>query len=191
MLNFFLRCLQWLAGPKIQPEPFPVKPIETDIPPTSAQVIPSPMPDPNPSQEPIAPMIPSRVISDDLIATLTIWMEARGEILAGKAAVGEVLLNRQKTGHWGKTVAEVCLAPYQFSCWNTQDSNRLAAIVLMTDHPSYQDCVTAWQMAKNGSQNAKGATFYYNPAGVSQTPAWAKSSLLRAIVGNHRFYADG
>lgn len=128
-----------------------------------------------------------RIISDDILAALTIWMEARSESPEGMTAVGEVLLNRMKTGQWGKTIAEVVLAPYQFSCWNTTDSNRRLAALLDDSDPQYQASFAAWSAAKAGSNYAKGALFYYNPKIVA-APTWATPAKLLTVIGHHNFY---
>jgi spore germination cell wall hydrolase CwlJ-like protein len=128
-----------------------------------------------------------RVIPDDTWAALNIWMEARGEKIEGKIAVAEVMLNRLKKGFWGDTIAEVVLAPYQFSGWNTKDPNRVKAAQLDDQDQAYQECVKAWELAKAGSNIAKGATHYFNPAIVAR-PSWAPPSKMLARIGNHEFY---
>lgn len=64
----------------------------------------------------------------DILAR-TIYGEARGEKTAGKKAVACVIMNRYKAKKWfsGKTIAETCQKPWQFSCWNktTQTAKRL------------------------------------------------------------------
>jgi len=59
----------------------------------------------------------------DVLLTLTVLGEARGEPTEGKEAVAHVVVNR--TRRHGKSVAEVVLAPWQFSCWNAEDPNKL------------------------------------------------------------------
>lgn len=59
----------------------------------------------------------------DALGALTILGEARGEAFLGKCAVAWVILNRMAKS--GKTVADTVLAPWQFSCWNHADPNRL------------------------------------------------------------------
>lgn len=143
--------------------------------PTNTQVIPRPA------------AAPVRIISDDIWAALTIWLEAQGESFEGKVAVAEVIRNRLNGGVYGKTVASVVLAPYQFSCWNTK-GNRLSAALLMDDNALYKDCMRAWQSALGGSKSVPSAVFYYNPAGVAETPTWAIPARLIAVIGHHRFY---
>lgn len=48
---------------------------------------------------------------------LTLYGEARGEPVEGRIAVGSVIRNRAARGYRGGTIAEVCLYPLQFSCW--------------------------------------------------------------------------
>ena len=52
----------------------------------------------------------------------TVWGEARGEDKEGRIAVASVILNRKnKQGWMGKTIIDVCLKKWQFSCWNEND----------------------------------------------------------------------
>lgn len=54
----------------------------------------------------------------------TIYGEARGEPLHGKIGVGTVILERVDHRAWdGQTIKEVCLWPYQFSCYLAGDRN--------------------------------------------------------------------
>ena len=75
----------------------------------------------------------------DILAR-TIYGEARGESISGMEAVASVVLNRvafaKRRGcfWWGNSIAEVCRAPKQFSCWNRNDPNyRLICRVADTD----------------------------------------------------------
>jgi N-acetylmuramoyl-L-alanine amidase len=128
-----------------------------------------------------------RIISDDTIATLNIWMEARGQKFEGKVAIGEVMLNRLNGG-WAKTLVEVILAPYQFSGWNSKDRNRILAVLLDDQDSEYQDCVKAWDAAKAGTTYTRGAVFYYNPTTITTPPDWALKAKKTAIIGSHHFY---
>ncbi|MES2252810.1 MAG: cell wall hydrolase, partial [Pseudomonadota bacterium] len=74
----------------------------------------------------------------DILAR-TIYGEARGEYgrvdggLAALIAVGNVIVNRTQQQTWfGRTVRDVCLKPYQFSCWNRNDPN-LPKLMEVTD----------------------------------------------------------
>jgi len=56
----------------------------------------------------------------------TLWGEARGGSPLGMKAVAAVVVNRlhrNKPDRFGASIAEVCLKPRQFSCWNADDTN--------------------------------------------------------------------
>ena len=60
---------------------------------------------------------------DDVLGALTVLGEARGESFLGQCAIAHVILNRMK--RHAASVADTVLAPWQFSCWNHADPNRL------------------------------------------------------------------
>ena len=63
-------------------------------------------------------------LSGSQILAITIYGEARGESVEGQIAVGSVILERVDHRDWdGKTIPEVCLKKYQFSCFNENDPN--------------------------------------------------------------------
>lgn len=67
-------------------------------------------------------MIALEAITRDTIVR-TVWGEARGEGPSGWLAVIWVIRNRVERypgAWWGKTYAEVCLHPWQFSCWKLE-----------------------------------------------------------------------
>ena len=64
-------------------------------------------------------------LDDAQLMALTIYGEARGESYDGKVSVGTVILERVDHRDWdGKTIKEVCLKKWQFSCYNENDPNR-------------------------------------------------------------------
>lgn len=126
-----------------------------------------------------------RVISDDTLAAMNAWMEARGESFEGQVAVCEVMRNRMKRG---KSAVEVILAPYQFSGWNTKDPNRLKALALDDQDPHFQRAMRAWKFSET-TNLTHGATLYFNPKAVD-APSWAKPQHRLATVGNHEFYGE-
>ena len=125
---------------------------------------------------------------DHEIATMTVFMEASGEPDQGKAAVAHVLVNRLRAGRWGSTLAAVCLAPLQFSSWNSSDPNRKRAAELSIDDPVFQACEMAVAMATDGTSAdpTQGATFYF--ADTIAAPSWAASMVETATIGHHRFF---
>lgn len=131
-------------------------------------------------------------ISDVELLALLVYGEARGEIDLGKNAIARVVVNRLNQWAWyGKSVKEVCLKKYQFSCFNENDPNRAKLLELaeMEQKPTlYNLCLNAAIMAlnENSKDITNGATHYFNPKIV--TPAWAKNMKKTCTIGNHEFY---
>jgi spore germination cell wall hydrolase CwlJ-like protein len=123
-----------------------------------------------------------RLIPDDALAAITIWQEARGEPVAGKIAVGEVIRNRMR--RYNRTVAEVVLAPLQFSGFNTKDPNRVPSFLLDDSDPLVQDCQSAW-FASEALNLTDGASLYFNPDIV--IPSWAARMIPTIKIGHHQF----
>lgn len=129
------------------------------------------------------------------ILALTLYGEARGEIckvgILSLQAVGMVVVNRLKNGGFGKCVEEVCLQPYQFSCWNQHDLNFdiLISYEVVKD-PVFQVCYhTATNILheKIISDFTQGATHYH---ARSINPYWTKNMRLTLLLGNHMFYKN-
>jgi N-acetylmuramoyl-L-alanine amidase len=125
------------------------------------------------------------------IGARTIWMEARGEGDTGMLAAAWVLANRYRTGGFGNTVAQVCLKPYQFSCWNTSDPNRTDVAVLDYTDPILLKCRSFLSVAMVGQSHdpTLGATHYVSIA-VAPKTAWTRVMTLVATIGNHKFYKE-
>ena len=128
-----------------------------------------------------------RLVSDFALAVMTIWQEARGEPQAGRVAVGEVIRHRMKQK--GKTVAEIVLAPYQFSGYNTKDPNRTPAFLLDDTDPIVRECAIAW-LDSASTDITEGATLYLNPDIVDPLPEWAVKATKTVKIGRHQFYVE-
>ncbi len=128
---------------------------------------------------------------DREIAALTIYCEASGEPHEGKVAVAATLFNRLKTGRFGKTIAAVCLARYQFSEWNDDkgnNANLIRGAETPEANPVMADCLDAYDEASRGADPTKGATFYY--ADYIAAPAWAATGVETVQIGRHKFFRD-
>lgn len=122
------------------------------------------------------------------IGAMTVWMEARGEGMIGMTAVAHVIANRLASRRWGSTIASVCLAPFQFSCWNDRDPNREA--MARAPDADLSDADEAMYKAQEGitEDPTNGATHYY--AVGTPTPAWAQPpAKLEVTIGRHNFYS--
>jgi len=118
-----------------------------------------------------------------LVVALTLLGEARGEGFEGMAGVASVIQTRAIERH--QTPSQVCLAPLQFSFWNSKPSK------------AEQDKLMANPQANNALHLAKlvcerrlpdvvnGANHYH---AVSVNPKWAKKSQMVAIIKKHKFY---
>lgn len=131
----------------------------------------------------------SRVISDDAIATITIFQEAEGEPVAGKIAVAEVIHNRTLFKFMcDGTVADACLRAYQFSGFNSNSKNRVRSFLIDNENPRVLECLDAWHQAQGGSNTVRGAVLYLNPLLVPEKPSWATPDHYICSVGHHDFY---
>lgn len=128
------------------------------------------------------------------ITTLTIWREACGEGYDGMLAVAWVIANRTREAkHWPTDAERVCLEPYQFSCWNTNDPGRKR-------YPaggdlSYKQAAAAWSAVMAAFSRGQytqdptdGAQFYVNRQ-LAEDPFAGKNEYLEtASIGRHTFY---
>ena len=119
----------------------------------------------------------------------TIWGESRGEVLEAKRAVACVILNRFNSGKWfgGDSISAVCLMPYQFSCWNKNDPNRIKLDAVTFKDSSYRDCLAVAAGALTGLfKDASQYGTHYHVRGI--LPDWAKEKTPCAVAGRHLFY---
>ena len=132
-------------------------------------------------------------IDDSLIlAKLTVAMEAEGESREGKLAVAFVIFNRARARN-KKTISDVILAPFQFSCWNT-DSPTRCRLDQISDSV-WADCEWAVIQANGVLTNdpTNGATHYLNEELTRKIrggslPSWVENMTKVATIGKHSFY---
>ena len=126
-----------------------------------------------------------RLIADDILGVITVWMEAEGEDIQGKVMVAEVILTRARKK--GRSIGEVVLALKQFSEWNENDPRSIRALLLDDDTAIVQECVRAWTTARHGSTFAQLAD-HYHATYIDPPPAWAAGMKVVARHGGHIFY---
>lgn len=124
---------------------------------------------------------------DEQIALRTLWGECRGEPHEGQVAVAAVLLNRLKSGKWGKSLASVCLAKIQFSCWNASDPQRERMAALADEELTGLKAALAEAMA--GKDPTKGATHYFATSMIVP-PKWSIGATFCGQIGRHKFYRE-
>jgi N-acetylmuramoyl-L-alanine amidase len=128
-------------------------------------------------------------MADIDILARTICGEARGEGDIGMQAVANVVLNRVAIGGWwGDTVTNVCQKPYQFSCWNQNDTNRAIIEALDESKSIFRDAfnIAAKVMSGELPDITNGATHYF-AKGIA-LPEWAQDKTPCATIGHHIFY---
>lgn len=139
-----------------------------------------------------------KLLRDKDIDTLarTIYGEARGEYnnpkigLKSLVAVGYVVLNRYIEKTWyGSTIEEVCLKPYQFSCWNRKDPNRVIIENVKKGNVIFDICshVAESVLFREIADPSFGANHYYATS-MQNPPSWAVGRLAVTQIGHHKFY---
>lgn len=134
-------------------------------------------------------------LSDLDVMALTLWGEARGESLDGKAAVAWVITNRAHRRH--QSIKDICLAKAQFSCWwrvggaaNYEALSLLAAQINQRTDPLLEECRwvaegvlkgVIWDRTHEADHYL--TTMLYEAA----PPSWAETMPVSAVVGRHTF----
>ena len=126
------------------------------------------------------------------VMSRTLYGEVRGEYkrygLAPFIAVANVINNRCQQQTWyGKTIKDVCLKPYQFSCWNEGDPNRLIVEQVTDLDPLFKlsKVVCKKVLDADFPDLTNGADHYHN---TSVYPKWACDKKAVVTIGNHIFY---
>lgn len=143
-------------------------------------------------------------LSDPQVVALTLWGEARGSSAGLRAAVGSVVLNRVKAQHgtWGHTAREVCLKPWQFSCWKVEGgAANHAALMDVARHllrgeligPILRHCLALGAEVCTGvlPDSVHTATMYYAPDAMvppGKVPPWAVGLSPVAVIDGTHFY---
>ena len=142
-------------------------------------------------------------LDENQILALCIWGESRGESIAGKIAVLNIILNRSKSKykyfrdkHLEKTyslIHSIILKKYQFSCFLTNDPNYKHLIELaqamkqgVTLGTILQEIHTICKVKEFLIDNTKGANHYF--AKSISLPSWSKNMTYTLSIDNHVFY---
>ncbi len=113
--------------------------------------------------------------------TKNIYYEAGIEDHRGKFAVGNVTINRLKTGYWGNSICKVVYAKSQFS-WT---------LAKKLPRPDSKLWAESEQVARKvlAGHRVRGLTrsLYYHAIYIKD-PKWADKSQEAGQIGNHVFY---
>jgi N-acetylmuramoyl-L-alanine amidase len=125
------------------------------------------------------------------ILTRTLFGEAGNETDAGQVAVIHSIRNRLLRGpakRFGGTPAQVCLQPWQFSCWNESDPMRARMLAMKPESATYQRLAETVDRAWVMPDTIGGADHYY--ASYIAKPRWAEPPARMTVRhGVHMFFA--
>lgn len=143
-------------------------------------------------------------LSDEQVVGLTLYGEARGEWRLGRIGVANTIANRAaaQKRRWGLTAREVCLRPYQYSCWMVEGGlanyeDVIAAARTLTGKepfrgPVMADCLDIAQAVVAGTlTDVTDGSTHYLTRGLYQSahcPRWASGRPPKAIIGAHLFF---
>jgi cell wall hydrolase len=146
-----------------------------------------------------APVVPApapaatgdNAASGERAMAATLWGEARGEPREGKVAVAWVIRNRAaQPGWWGTSIAGVCTAKAQFTCWWDAQSERVRTVD--ESDARFADCLDIARSVIGGEviDPTRGADHYYADS-MPSPPKWALGRTPIAVIGHHRFFRIG
>ena len=127
----------------------------------------------------------------------TIYGEARGEYfrpdggVSSLVCVANVICNRAaQPKRYGKSIAEVCQRPYQFSCWRKNDPNYV--IITRMQYGDDKIFDLCYEVAKNVLAGqwpdlTEGAN-HYHASWMKIYPAWSLGRTPTKRMGQHIFY---
>lgn len=139
-------------------------------------------------------------LNETSIIGLTVWGESRSEPPEGRQGIVNVIANRVKAKRpgFGLTPRDVCLKPWQFSCWSptgwigNYESVLAAARQLSrgeTTGPILRACVELAQGIVTLADLTRGATHYITADLLREKPpAWAKGLTPLVRIGQHVFF---
>lgn len=143
---------------------------------------------------------------DPVLLAIGVWGEARGESPKGRTAVAHVILNRARLKK--RSIADVLLAPWQFSCFNKADPNRDKIDKLVASGGksiSLGEWAVCWRaaveaLAGQTADNTGGATHYCvrklwaRPTKPGAKPKWHELPCIAdgttkrtAVIDSHVF----
>ena len=117
----------------------------------------------------------------------TLYGEAKANDVQDAIAIACVVMNRVALPNWPDDVEAVCIQPYQFSCWNTNDPNR--ARIFKASGSWFNKCVEIAMQAVNHQLNdpTHCSTHYHTPA---VKPSWSRGKKPVYRTAGHLFFND-
>ena len=123
-------------------------------------------------------------LTDKQLLCLTIYGESRGEGREGQIAVGSVIQERVEHREWdGDTIHEVCLMPYQFSCFLPADPNFIALKLIVQNFDAQYGRSSALQKCFAIASGLIDGT-------IPRTPEIAEHHICQYVETNYRQKID-
>lgn len=144
--------------------------------------------------------LPFQADSNDIfILAKTIYGEARGEPEEGKIAVGWVVRNRAQcvldhgSPHMfgSGTIASAALAPWQFSCNNSNspEETEMASLTEDSTDPVFLACRTSAEMVIDGVvDDPTDSSMWYHTVAMGWPGEWGKQIPATRQIGSQLFY---
>jgi N-acetylmuramoyl-L-alanine amidase len=140
---------------------------------------------------PLADVSPTDQLDDRHVIALTAWGEARSLREDGIQATICVVQNRLASGvaWWGKTLRDICLKPWQFSCWNENDPNRSQMLAVSDNDPDMVMALGFADQALAGAlpDNVNQADSYYD-LDLKERPLWSIGRQPVAQIGTQLYF---
>jgi hypothetical protein len=143
------------------------------------------------------------MLSEPQVVGLTLFGEARGEPVEGRIAVANVIRNRvvAQRRTFGLTPRDVCLKPWQFSCWRQEGGaanygDLLSAARLLSRGvlagPMLREClwIAHGLLDRQFGDSVHGATHYLTAELFARNrPVWSVGHDPVCHVNSHLFFA--
>lgn len=124
----------------------------------------------------------------DILAR-TLYGEAESGSVLDAEAIANVVLNRVKYPNWPNNIADVCLQPWQFSCWNQNDPNRDRIMKAKGGKWFQKCCQIAEDAAKGVLDDPTDQSTHYHTHAMGK-PKWARKHEPVYNTPSHAFYND-
>ena len=128
----------------------------------------------------------------DIVAR-TVWGEARSCGRDGMHRVMNTMQNRaMHPSWWGRTLSDVCTAPWQYSCRNAGDPNLPKLLAVTMADPDFRQAMALATLAVAGTlpDITRGADSYY-ALSMARPPYWTARAVHTVSDGWHSFWRVG
>jgi N-acetylmuramoyl-L-alanine amidase len=128
----------------------------------------------------------------DILAR-TLWGTAGGASLVVLEAVAGLILNRVRLGRmnaalgWGSTIAEVCLAPWQFHCWDPAGPTFATLQTMSAQDADFFACTRVARRALTGALAGQ-TPISTHVLAPDQPDGWLSAFAPTHIAQGYRFY---